>query len=47
MSLTKISAGLAHPQRRRRAGREDGVCFLFGYFFFAQAKKKRLAPDRA
>ncbi|WP_276329809.1 hypothetical protein [Xanthomonas cucurbitae] len=40
MSLTKISAGLAHPQRRRRGGREDGVCFLFGYFFFAQAKEK-------
>ncbi|WP_203415159.1 hypothetical protein [Pseudoxanthomonas suwonensis] len=26
--------------RRSRSGERFGLCFLFGYFFFAQAKKK-------
>ncbi|AGI05964.1 Hypothetical Protein XCAW_00137 [Xanthomonas citri subsp. citri Aw12879] len=39
MSLTKISAGLAHPQRHRRGGREDGVCFLLVTFLCTSKEK--------
>jgi len=49
------SARVVHPRRearlddpcgngeKHRKSAASGVCFLFGYFFFAQAKKKYLA----
>src|SRR5690606_41228192 len=38
-----IGARSAGHRPASSAGSRPGACFLFGYFFFAGAKKKRLA----
>jgi len=37
---TNLRSGHAQSMGRKPIDRTLGVCFLFGYFFFAQAKKK-------